>query len=53
MLVLQYIDLMFLVEVVASGLWISPGDSEEVTTALSQALKNRIERFACSPLYSF
>ncbi|XP_021867219.1 mediator of RNA polymerase II transcription subunit 13 isoform X2 [Spinacia oleracea] len=30
--------------VVASGLWISPGDSEEVTTALSQALKNRIER---------
>lgn len=30
--------------VVASGLWISPGDSEEVATALSQALKNRLER---------
>ncbi|XP_021714941.1 mediator of RNA polymerase II transcription subunit 13-like [Chenopodium quinoa] len=30
--------------VVASGLWISPGDSEEVATALSQALKSRLER---------
>lgn len=30
--------------VVASGLWVSPGDSEEVATALSQALKNRLER---------
>ncbi|ONH98989.1 hypothetical protein PRUPE_6G003600 [Prunus persica] len=30
--------------VVASGLWMSPGDSEEVATALSQALRNRIER---------
>lgn len=30
--------------VVASGLWFSPGDSEEVATALSQALKNRLER---------
>ncbi|XP_004296201.1 PREDICTED: mediator of RNA polymerase II transcription subunit 13-like [Fragaria vesca subsp. vesca] len=30
--------------VVASGVWISPGDSEEVATALSQALRNRIER---------
>jgi len=33
--------------VVASGLWVSPGDSEEVATALSQALKNRLERFGC------
>lgn len=31
-------------EVVASGVWISPGDSEEVATALSQSLRNRIER---------
>ncbi|KAK9736067.1 hypothetical protein RND81_04G247700 [Saponaria officinalis] len=30
--------------VIASGLWVSPGDSEEVATALSHALKNRIER---------
>ncbi|XP_074292645.1 mediator of RNA polymerase II transcription subunit 13 [Silene latifolia] len=30
--------------VIASGLWVSPGDSEEVATALSQALKNRLER---------
>ncbi|XP_057538782.1 mediator of RNA polymerase II transcription subunit 13 [Amaranthus tricolor] len=30
--------------VVASGIWISPGDSEEVANALSQALKNRLER---------
>ncbi|KAL9233602.1 hypothetical protein vseg_008575 [Gypsophila vaccaria] len=30
--------------VIASGLWVSPGDSEEVASALSQALKNRLER---------
>ncbi|XP_039036966.1 mediator of RNA polymerase II transcription subunit 13-like [Hibiscus syriacus] len=30
--------------VVASGLWLAPGDSEEVAAALSQALRNRIER---------
>ncbi|KAK7331485.1 hypothetical protein VNO77_25710 [Canavalia gladiata] len=30
--------------VVASGLWLSPGDSEEVAAALSQALRNCIER---------
>ncbi|XP_031502551.1 mediator of RNA polymerase II transcription subunit 13 [Nymphaea colorata] len=30
--------------VVATGLWSAPGDSEEVAFALSQALKNRIER---------
>ncbi|KAL8139747.1 hypothetical protein V2J09_005768, partial [Rumex salicifolius] len=30
--------------VVASGLWITPGDSEEIATALSQALKNKLER---------
>ncbi|MCL7047765.1 hypothetical protein MKW94_015268 [Papaver nudicaule] len=30
--------------VVGSGLWLSPGDSEEVAAALSQALRNCIER---------
>ncbi|KAI3880587.1 hypothetical protein MKW92_020076 [Papaver armeniacum] len=30
--------------VVSSGLWLSPGDSEEVAAALSQALRNCIER---------
>ncbi|PKI35350.1 hypothetical protein CRG98_044264 [Punica granatum] len=30
--------------VVASGIWLSPGDSEEVAAALSQALRNCIER---------
>ncbi|KAE9587864.1 putative mediator complex, subunit Med13 [Lupinus albus] len=30
--------------VVASGLWLAPGDSEEVASALSQALRNCIER---------
>ncbi|XP_050278302.1 mediator of RNA polymerase II transcription subunit 13 isoform X3 [Quercus robur] len=30
--------------VVASGIWLAPGDSEEVAAALSQALRNRIER---------
>ncbi|KAL0365486.1 UNVERIFIED_CONTAM: Mediator of RNA polymerase II transcription subunit [Sesamum angustifolium] len=31
--------------VLASGLWVAPGDSEEVAAALSQALRNCIERF--------
>lgn len=30
--------------VLASGLWLAPGDSEEVAAALSQALRNCIER---------
>ena len=30
--------------VVASGIWLAPGESEEVAAALSQALRNRIER---------
>ncbi|XP_057486737.1 mediator of RNA polymerase II transcription subunit 13 isoform X1 [Actinidia eriantha] len=30
--------------VLASGIWLAPGDSEEVAVALSQALRNRIER---------
>lgn len=30
--------------VLASGLWVSPGDSEEVAAAISQALRNCIER---------
>lgn len=33
------------IQVVASGLWLAPGDSEEVAAALSQALRSRIERF--------
>jgi mediator of RNA polymerase II transcription subunit 13 len=31
-------------KVIASGIWLAPGDSEEVAAALSQALRNRIER---------
>ncbi|KAL6994249.1 hypothetical protein U1Q18_012356 [Sarracenia purpurea var. burkii] len=30
--------------VLSSGIWLAPGDSEEVAIALSQALRNRIER---------
>ncbi|PIN02318.1 hypothetical protein CDL12_25170 [Handroanthus impetiginosus] len=30
--------------VLASGLWVAPGDSEEVAAALSQALRNCLER---------
>ncbi|CAN0858197.1 Mediator of RNA polymerase II transcription subunit 13 [Linum grandiflorum] len=30
--------------VVASGIWVAPGDSEEVSSALSQSLRNRIEK---------
>ncbi|KAI8527219.1 hypothetical protein RHMOL_Rhmol12G0058700 [Rhododendron molle] len=30
--------------VVASGVWLAPGDSEEIASTLSQALRNRIER---------
>lgn len=37
-------------EVVASGLWVAPGDSEEVAAALSQALRNCIERFFSPPI---
>lgn len=40
---LCFIPLMFS-PVVASGLWVAPGDSEEVAAALSQALRNCIER---------
>lgn len=36
--------LYFVVVVLASGLWLAPGDSEEVAAALSQALRNCIER---------
>lgn len=38
------VAMSFFTIVVASGLWISPGDSEEVAAALSQALRNCIER---------
>lgn len=30
--------------VLASGLWLAPGDSEEIAAAISQALRNRIEK---------
>lgn len=30
--------------VLTSGMWLAPGDSEEVAAALSQALRNCIER---------
>lgn len=40
----------FFSEVVASGLWVAPGDSEEVAAALSQALRNCIERFFSPPI---
>lgn len=39
-------------EVVASGLWLAPGDSEEAAAALSQALRNRIERLFLPTLES-
>lgn len=35
--------------VIASGVWSAPGDSEEVALALSQSLRNRIERFSLVP----
>ena len=38
----------YFIEVVASGLWLAPGDSEEVAAALSQALRNCIERYFLS-----
>jgi hypothetical protein len=41
-------NFMLSVEVVATGIWSAPGDSEEVAVALSQALRNRIERLALS-----
>jgi mediator of RNA polymerase II transcription subunit 13 len=30
--------------VVASGIWVAPGDSEEISVAFSQSLRNCIER---------
>lgn len=38
-------------KVVGSGVWLSPGDSEEVGFALAQALRNRIERSLRSHSY--
>lgn len=34
----------YFISVLASGTWVSPGDSEEVASAISQALRNCIER---------
>lgn len=36
--------MFFCSEVVGNGLWLAPGDSEEVGVALVQALRNSIER---------
>lgn len=36
--------LFLLLKVVASGIWVAPGDSEEISVALSQSLRNCIER---------
>lgn len=38
------IFIIFLTQVVGTGLWVPPGDSEEVAAALSQSLKNSLER---------
>ncbi|CAI0421886.1 unnamed protein product [Linum tenue] len=35
---------VFKLRVVASGIWVAPGDSEEVAAALSQSLRNSIEK---------
>ena len=37
--------LFLLLKVVASGIWVAPGDSEEISVAFSQSLRNCIERF--------
>ncbi|RZR72444.1 hypothetical protein BHM03_00013466 [Ensete ventricosum] len=37
--------MLFCLIVVGSGLWLAPGDSEEVGVALTQALRNSLERF--------
>jgi mediator of RNA polymerase II transcription subunit 13 len=36
--------LFLLLKVVASGIWVAPGDSEEISVAFSQSLRNCIER---------
>lgn len=36
---------LFCLIVVGSGIWLAPGDSEEVGVALAQALRNSLERF--------
>jgi mediator of RNA polymerase II transcription subunit 13 len=33
--------------VASNGLWVAPGNSEEVAAALSQALRNSLERYSC------
>jgi len=38
----------FWYKVVGTGLWLAPGDSEEVAAALSQALRNSLERLLLS-----
>lgn len=40
----SYEFLFLLLKVVASGIWVAPGDSEEISVAFSQSLRNCIER---------
>jgi hypothetical protein len=42
--------LLFCSVVASNGLWVAPGNSEEVAAALSQALRNSLERYSCSSL---
>lgn len=44
MLLMSKFAFICFLEVVASGVWLAPGDSEEVAAAFSQALRNCIER---------
>lgn len=39
--------LLFCSVVASNGLWVAPGNSEEVAAALSQALRNSLERYSC------
>jgi hypothetical protein len=43
-IIMSLISLYLSFVVVASGVWVAPGDSEEVAAALSQSLRNYIER---------
>lgn len=45
MVLIMTFFLFLLLKVVASGIWVAPGDSEEISVAFSQSLRNCIERF--------
>ena len=42
---------LFFSVVASNGLWVAPGNSEEVAAALSQALRNSLERYSCILFY--